>query len=137
MALKCDVTAEVDNIGRLLIFWNDLYYADSTQIADLRMKMYSTNHGGWGSEYLIVEDPGYIQLNHMTLDLDDNIHITWIDKIGLNKTIHYTIGWTDSDEDGLIDKDEMDIYGTDPANPDTDGDQLLDGEEIDTNSTMV
>ncbi|MHA1442566.1 MAG: hypothetical protein ACTSPK_12010, partial [Candidatus Heimdallarchaeota archaeon] len=130
LALKCDVTAEVDNIGRLLIFWNDLYYVDSTQIADLRMKMYSTNHGGWGSEYLIVEDPGYIQLNHMTLDLDNNIHITWIEKIGLNKTIHYTIGWTDSDEDGLIDKDEMDIYGTDPANPDTDGDQLLDGEEI-------
>ncbi len=35
----------------------------------------------------------------------------------------------DSDEDGLLDGDEVHTYGTDPLNPDTDADKLLDGEE--------
>ncbi len=36
----------------------------------------------------------------------------------------------DGDADGIIDVDES-IYGTDPSNPDTDGDLILDGWEID------
>lgn len=35
----------------------------------------------------------------------------------------------DSDLDGLTDKGEQDIYGTDPKNPDTDGDGIMDGTE--------
>ncbi len=44
----------------------------------------------------------------------------------------------DSDGDGLSDKDERNIYHTDPKNNDTDNDGLLDGEEINiyyTNAT--
>jgi hypothetical protein len=37
---------------------------------------------------------------------------------------------TDSDDDGLSDFDEYNKYGTDPANPDTDGDGYLDGAEV-------
>lgn len=37
----------------------------------------------------------------------------------------------DTDGDGLLDDDEVALYGTDPNNPDTDGDGLLDGTEID------
>lgn len=36
----------------------------------------------------------------------------------------------DSDEDGLIDGDEVKIYDTDPLNSDTDGDSLSDGDEV-------
>jgi len=36
----------------------------------------------------------------------------------------------DSDNDGLSDEDE-EVYGTDPLNPDTDGDGLMDGTEVD------
>ncbi len=36
----------------------------------------------------------------------------------------------DSDGDGLTDTDEINIYGTDPDNPDTDGDGLPDGWEV-------
>lgn len=36
---------------------------------------------------------------------------------------------TDTDHDGLIDRDET-YWRTDPNNPDTDGDRFLDGEEI-------
>jgi hypothetical protein len=36
----------------------------------------------------------------------------------------------DTDGDGLSDGDEVNVYGSDPLNPDTDGDGLLDGEEV-------
>jgi len=36
----------------------------------------------------------------------------------------------DTDKDGLIDDDEINIYGTDPNNPDTDGDGINDGDEV-------
>src|SRR5690349_19356025 len=37
---------------------------------------------------------------------------------------------TDSDGDGLFDDDEVNVYGTDPNNPDTDGDGIDDGQEV-------
>ena len=37
---------------------------------------------------------------------------------------------TDTDGDGLIDSDEINVWGTDPNNPDTDGDGLPDGSEV-------
>lgn len=40
---------------------------------------------------------------------------------------------SDSDQDGLFDKEEIDVYKTDPLNPDTDGDSYLDGEEVKNN----
>jgi hypothetical protein len=36
----------------------------------------------------------------------------------------------DTDGDNLADGDEINIYGTDPLNPDTDGDGASDGNEI-------
>lgn len=39
-------------------------------------------------------------------------------------------GPLDSDGDGLSDDEEINIYGTDPYNPDTDGDGLTDYEEV-------
>lgn len=36
----------------------------------------------------------------------------------------------DSDADGLINSDELNVYGTDPANADTDGDGMGDGFEV-------
>jgi len=37
---------------------------------------------------------------------------------------------TDDDNDGLSDTDEINLYTTDPSNPDSDGDGYTDGEEI-------
>ena len=36
----------------------------------------------------------------------------------------------DTDGDGLIDGDEVDIFGSDPTNPDSDSDGLTDGDEV-------
>jgi len=41
----------------------------------------------------------------------------------------------DSDNDGITDLDEVNIYGTNPDSNDTDGDGLLDGDEINTYDT--
>jgi PKD repeat protein len=37
---------------------------------------------------------------------------------------------SDTDKDGLLNDDEINIYGTDPNNPDTDGDGINDGDEV-------
>ena len=37
---------------------------------------------------------------------------------------------TDTDQDGIFDQDELNIYGTDPNRADTDGDGLDDGQEL-------
>ncbi|MFA5994899.1 MAG: hypothetical protein WCW27_04620 [Patescibacteria group bacterium] len=37
---------------------------------------------------------------------------------------------TDTDEDGLSDREEVRVYGTDPRNPDTDKDSYTDGNEV-------
>ena len=49
------------------------------------------------------------------------------DQIAKDNDVNVAI---DSDGDGLTDFDELNIYGTDPNNPDTDGDGLKDGEEV-------
>ncbi len=36
----------------------------------------------------------------------------------------------DTDDDGLFDKEEIEIFSTNPLNPDSDGDGYLDGEEV-------
>ncbi len=53
----------------------------------------------------------------------------------LSNEVNYTIPWKDTDGDGLLDKDENNIYGTNPTLADTDGDGLSDYEEIYTSST--
>ena len=52
-------------------------------------------------------------------------------RIGAKLPVRYQVagGELDSDNDGLLDSQEAEI-GTDPYNPDTDGDGLSDGEEV-------
>ena len=131
LSLKCYLTAKVDKVGRLLLFWNYLNYINgSIPKAGLHMFVYSPLQNAWSANILMYPDYDYVQLNRMALDLNGNVHLVWIDQSDDNRPIKYRVGWTDSDEDGLIDRDEELVYGTDPYNPDTDNDQLLDGEEI-------
>lgn len=51
-----------------------------------------------------------------------------------NQTAAAEIGQIDTDGDGLTDQEELEL-GTDPNNPDTDSDKLLDGEEVKTYQT--
>jgi hypothetical protein len=53
------------------------------------------------------------------------------DGIDTDRDILVAAGWgPDSDGDGLSDGAEVNVHGTDPEDPDTDGDGLGDGDEI-------
>lgn len=56
------------------------------------------------------------------------------DKDGLSDIEESKIGTSpknpDSDDDGLFDREEVEVYNTNPLNPDTDGDTFLDGAEV-------
>jgi hypothetical protein len=56
------------------------------------------------------------------------------DKDGLTDAQEKVLGTsmqiTDTDGDGLLDGDEVNIWKTDPLNPDSDNDSYLDGEEV-------
>lgn len=56
--------------------------------------------------------------------------ISWRWGTQVEPILELTAGDLDSDGDGLTDWEEINIYGTDPFNPDTDGDGLTDWEEI-------
>lgn len=62
-------------------------------------------------------------------DAADDLYMTF--GVGLS---YYILGVTDFDKDGLSNSQEEAI-GTDPNNPDTDGDGLTDGEEVETYKT--
>lgn len=62
-------------------------------------------------------------------DAADDLFMTF--GIGLS---YYILGETDYDKDGLTNGTEESL-GTDPNNPDTDGDGLMDGEEVETYNT--
>ena len=76
------------------------------------------------------------------LEVDTDLNGIWdkdedFDSDNLNNLGEYQNGTEpfipDTDEDGLLDGDEVHLHGTDPLNPDTDNDGLLDGEEIQLN----
>ncbi|CAN5445831.1 hypothetical protein BH11ARM1_BH11ARM1_04700 [soil metagenome] len=82
------------------------------------------------------QDNGYFATGDMDHDGDqDMVQFRMVDEphFGSNVVIHRTIspGETDSDCDGLSNADEAKL-GTDPLNPDTDNDTLLDGWEVGT-----
>lgn len=72
---------------------------------------------------------GNIQDN--TNDTDDD-GLLDVDEIS---TYHTDPNNADSDGDGIGDGDEVNVYGTDPNNPDSDGDTLPDGQEVYTCGT--
>lgn len=52
------------------------------------------------------------------------------EQVGLTSWLPLFQGRPDADHDGLYDDDETDVYGTNPHNPDTDGDGSDDGQEV-------
>ncbi|MHA1156907.1 MAG: hypothetical protein ACTSQK_12440 [Candidatus Heimdallarchaeota archaeon] len=136
-ALKCEMTANVDQHGKISLIWN---YISKTMVegqlrstAALYMKTYSPFTQTWSEDLPINTVEMYSQFPSMTQDADGNLYLVYIDlnlTESLEKKLIFRKGWTDSDEDGLTNNVETGIYGTDPYDPDCDDDQMLDGEEI-------
>lgn len=80
--------------------------------------------------YSLVLDPLSIDTDGNGIsDADEDL-----DEDGLSNICEFTIGTSivlaDTDEDGLNDKEEYKVYGTNPLSKDTDGDGASDSKEI-------
>ena len=128
-AQNCFRTGLVDSFGRIILLWNWVQYISGTT-AGLYMKTFSPNSNSWTGDVLLNPGHGYSQYPDLAIDSDGNVHMAWVDQVDNIRTIYYRKGWNDADEDGLMNYEERGIYGTDPNDPDTDDDQMLDGEEI-------
>ncbi len=77
-----------------------------------------------------IPDPGYV-FESWSGDLDsDNNPLEIILGNDLSITANFGPDYADDDDDGLTNYEEIVIYGTDPTNPDTSGDGILDGEAV-------
>ena len=128
-AQNCFITGLIDSFGRIVLLWNWVQYSSGTT-AGLYMKTFSPNTNSWTPDVLLNPGHGYSQYPDLAVDSDGNLHIAWVDQVDNIRTIYYRKGWSDNDEDGLMNFEERGTYGTDPDDPDTDDDQMLDGEEI-------
>ncbi|MFX0022090.1 MAG: NosD domain-containing protein [Candidatus Hermodarchaeota archaeon] len=79
----------------------------------------------YGSNPLDPNDPFH------PLEDEDGDGLTNAEEIGLGTDLLDP----DSDDDGLLDGDEINTYATNPLNPDSDNDGLIDGNEINTHGT--
>jgi hypothetical protein len=84
--------------------------------------------GGWGGPYTTNAVGGTPNPARTFTMAGEASYATWIASFGL--TGNDALGSTDYDQDGLTNQQEFDLdLGLDPASPDSDGDDLKDGEE--------
>ena len=91
------------------------------------------DYGNWVFSSVHFWDEG--SRGNWTLKVEDTYGGTTGSLDSWELILHGTELHRDSDGDGLLDDDEIGIYGTDPDNNDTDDDFLLDGYEIFNSTT--
>ncbi|NHJ49214.1 MAG: hypothetical protein FK733_15605 [Asgard group archaeon] len=129
-AIKCNIVGVVDNSDRLVLMWNYITYPpEGGTSAGLYMKTLSSKTGQWSGDFLVNPGHGYTQYPSLAADSEGNLHAAWLDQNDTSRTLYYRKGWVDTDEDGLMDFEERDVYFTDPYNDDSDSDMFTDGAE--------
>lgn len=137
--------------------WNPYFYIGIgllkykvTEITDVELPYYNTYQNNWTAFIPVGIGTEIKMSNHVLLDLSaggyysltDNLN-TFVDGSLQDAAGHLAVGLTftgganpnlDDDNDGLSNDREEQI-GTDPENPDTDGDGLMDGPEVITHLT--
>ncbi len=130
--------------------WNPYFYAGvgalhySVDTKPVSKSPLAVDESGWtgvipfgvGTEIKLADEV-FLDLSvGYNYSLTDNLNYYKIEKyndgyinIGVGLTISNESLNTDKDQDGLLKKEELKL-GTDPNNPDTDGDGLKDGEEV-------
>ncbi|NHK29983.1 MAG: hypothetical protein FK730_01435 [Asgard group archaeon] len=66
----------------------------------------------------------------IALDIHGNIYISYTKLYVSANEVYIKIGLLDSDQDGLSDADEINIWGSDPYDIDSDNDFISDGQEV-------
>jgi hypothetical protein len=120
------------------------YYSPMNPNGDALPKS-QDDYGRWTVGIPVTAMIDFLLTDHFSLTLHATVHPTFTDYLDGLKAGNWTdvylttgIGFTysfpepdgDRDHDGLMNREERHSYRTDPDNPDTDGDGLRDGEEI-------
>lgn len=94
--------------------------------------IYDTILGHWTEATLITNNYTTAFTPSVAYDRNtDEIHVLWRDNHPISgQAAYYIKGIFDTDLDGLSNLEELSVYFTDPIDPDSDDDLLLDGEEI-------
>jgi len=102
------------------VFLADMQTTNGSDTANVRWQ----NKDFYGIDIKITEEQSHdSEIKHTTEVVGYMVFAKTDIDIGVNTD-------TDGDEDGLTDDDEINIYGTNPNNPDTDGDGINDGDEV-------
>src|SRR3990170_5697058 len=123
----------------------DLKYYDRPNAFDFQNPQETVEEEGWTAIVPVGVGAKFKLTETVLLELQANFTYSFTENLNVYKTaetpndayaglgIGFTFqsdrGNTDDDMDGLIQKEEK-LLGTDPNNPDTDGDGLKDGEEV-------
>ncbi|MBD3189986.1 MAG: hypothetical protein GF308_05060 [Candidatus Heimdallarchaeota archaeon] len=125
-----EITGTIDSWNKIAIVWTDVHYGIG-EISSRLLFMSHTDKAGWSNELALNPGENYSRFPSLSLDGEENLHLIWLQQDGENKTLRYRKAWADHDYDGLTNKEEEELYNTDPIDADCDDDGLPDGLEID------
>ena len=135
-------TGVVEPLGRVTIIWSLLDTSTATIIAQLNMNTYITT-SGWSTTEVLNSSDTISKFPGMSLDSKGDAHLCWFEVLEEENIIKYRFGFGDWDGDWLSNQEELaglyyptnpaanasGFIFTDPYDPDSDDDQMLDGEE--------
>jgi len=111
--------------GGFGVAWED----DRDGVSEIYFARISADGHKVAADNLITPDPASSQAPSLAW-AGSEFGVSWIDGRDGNDEVYFARFAYDSDGDGLIDEEENSLYLTDPADWDTDGDLISDGEEI-------
>ncbi|MHA1531624.1 MAG: hypothetical protein ACTSR6_06465 [Candidatus Heimdallarchaeota archaeon] len=114
----------------ILTYPNNQY--DGTYRGGIHVMIYDTLLGCWTNASLITNNFTTAFAPSVAYDKNtDEIHVLWRDNHPVSgQAAYYINGIFDTDHDDLSNLEELSVYFTDPIDPDSDDDLLLDGDEI-------
>ncbi|MGC9778540.1 MAG: hypothetical protein HZR80_04800 [Candidatus Heimdallarchaeota archaeon] len=127
--IRANKAAAVEPSNRLAFIWSYGESINYSMVGKMQLKTYQEANG-WSETEDIHSYVTYAKYPSIVFDSIGDAHLVWWEMIDDEQTIRYKYGYGDSDGDGLLNKDEQEIYGTDPFDFDTDDDEFSDGEEI-------
>ncbi len=116
-----------DTLGNNILVFEQ--FANNRHTIYLRHK--NTNAVNWGTNQRISSLDKQAHDPSVTANLNGTFYFTYAEVFQSATTeVYLSYGALDSDTDGLSDFDEINIYGTNPYDPDSDDDSLPDGAEV-------
>ena len=117
--------------GDIILTWSSNQY-EATYTGGIHIMLYDTLLGHWTDAQLVTYNYTTAWSQSVAYNkLTDEVHVIWRDNHPISgQGTYYIKGILDADFDNLSNLNELELYLTDPLDPDTDDDLLSDGDEI-------